>query len=397
MDALIKPPSLVGVPVVDADTHLAEPYDLWTSRAPARFKDRVPQVKNDENGKPTWFINGDVKMGPAFPVCTILKDGTKAFGMDMVNFTWDNVYEGSHDVNARLAYMDSAGISAQVVYPNLLGFGNQKSMGVDSELRNITTEIFNDAMAEMQKDSGDRILPMALLPWWDIDLAVKEARRCKDMGLRGVNTNAAPHSTGFPELGDKHWSPLWDFCAEAEVPVNFHIGGGFDSTAWFGEGGWPSQNENERLAYGSTLLYYANCTLFANIFISQFLENFPKLKLVSVESGVGWIPFLLEAVEYQMREAQMTIKNSPKDIFRRQIYACSWFERDNLVHDARVLGVDNVMFQTDFPHPVCLYPDALQYMEPAAEQFTEEERRKVFGENAASVYKIDFDKIDRLG
>jgi predicted TIM-barrel fold metal-dependent hydrolase len=397
MDMSVKPASLVGVPVVDADTHLAEPYDLWTARAPAKYKDRVPQVKQGADGKLNWYIDGDILMGPAFPVSTILKDGTKAYGMNMVNFKFDDVYEGSHNTQARLAYMDSAGISAQVVYPNLLGFGNQKAMAVDLELRNVTTEIFNDAMAEMQKDSGDRILPMALLPWWDIDLAVNEARRCTDMGLRGVNTNAAPHSTGFPELGDKHWSPLWDYCSEAEVPVNFHIGGGFDSTAWFGEGGWTSQTENERLAYGSTLLYYANCTLFANIFISQFLENFPKLKLVSVESGVGWIPFLLESVEYQMREARMDIKHTPKEIFQRQIYGCSWFERENLVADARKLGVDNVMFQTDFPHPVCLYPDALQYMEPAAQQFTPEERRKVFGGNAAKLYKIDFDKIDTLG
>jgi len=312
MDKYVKPASLIGIPVVDADTHLAEPYDLWTSRAPAKYRDRVPQVK-EVDGVLSWFIDGDIKMGPAFPVCTILKNGKKAYGMQITDFKWDDVYEGSHSAGARLAYMDSAGIVAQVVYPNLLGFGNQKSMGVDLELRNVTTTIFNDAMAELQAESGNRILPMALMPWWDMDVCVAEAKRCHEMGLRGINTHAAPQNNGLPDLGDKHWSPLWDFCSEAEVPVNFHIGGGFDSSEWFGVGGWPSQNSTERLAFGSSLLFTANCTLFVNIFISRFLEKFPKLKLVSVESGVGWIPFILEAVEYQMKEGHIDMKMSPKE------------------------------------------------------------------------------------
>ena len=392
MDAMVKPPVLTGIPVVDADTHLAEPYDLWTSRASAKYRDRVPQVK-DVDGQLAWFLDGDIRMGPANPICTILKDGTKSYGMEITNFKFGDVFEGSHNTKARLAYMDQAGITAQIVYPNLLGFGNQKGLGADVDLRNVTTRIFNDAMAEMQAESGNRIMPMALMPWWDMDLAVAEARRCYDMGLRGINTHACPENNGLPELGDKHWSPLWDFCSETGMPVNFHIGGGFDSHDWFGVGGWPSQQPTERLAFGSSLLFTANCTLFINIFISRFLENFPKLKLVSVESGVGWIPFILEAVEYQMKEGRIPMKMTPKELFQRQIYACSWFERENIVGDVRRLGVDNVMWQTDFPHPVCLYPDALEYMAPSAAEFTEEERRKFFSGNAAKVYNIDFDAL----
>ena len=139
--------------------------------------------------------------------------------------------------------------------------------------------------------------------------------------------------------------------------------------------------------------FFANFQLFANIFISRWLERHPKLKLVSVESGVGWIPFMLESVEFQMREARSDYQISPSEIFARQIYACSWFERKHLFADAHKVGVDNVMFQTDFPHPVCLYPDALEYMADAAGQFTQEERAKVFGGNASRVYNIDTDAL----
>ena len=148
MDAFVKPDALTGIPVIDADTHHAEPYDLWTSRAPAKYKDRVPQVK-EVDGELCWVIDGDKRMGPAFPTCTIRRDGTKAYGMELTTWKFDEVFEGSHNAKARVAYMDSAGISAQICYPNLLGFGNQKGMGVDPDLRLATTKIYNDAMAEM--------------------------------------------------------------------------------------------------------------------------------------------------------------------------------------------------------------------------------------------------------
>ena len=369
MDAFVKPDALTGIPVIDADTHHAEPYDLWTSRAPAKYKDRVPQVK-EVDGELCWVIDGDKRMGPAFPTCTIRRDGTKAYGMELTTWKFDEVFEGSHNAKARVAYMDSAGISAQICYPNLLGFGNQKGMGVDPDLRLATTKIYNDAMAEMQAESGNRIYPMALLPWWDMKETIAEAERARAMGLRGVNTHSEPQNNGYQVLSGDYWTPLWDFLEDTGMPLNFHIGGGFSSHEWFGEGYWPNQTPTEKLAFGSSLLFFANYRLFANIFISRWLESRPKLKIVSVESGVGWIPFLLENIEYQMKEARSDYQASPTEIFKRQIYACSWFERKNLVEDARRIGTDNVMFQTDFPHPVCLYPDALDYMSEAAATFT---------------------------
>ena len=153
MNMIVKPPVLSGVPIVDADTHIAERYDLWTSRAPAAFKARVPQVK-DVDGELSWVIDGDKKMGPAFAVSTIRRDGSKGHGASLTQWKFDEVFEGAYDVKARLAYMDSAGVTAQIAYPNLLGFGNQKSMGVDPDLRLVTTQIFNDASAEIQAASG---------------------------------------------------------------------------------------------------------------------------------------------------------------------------------------------------------------------------------------------------
>ena len=129
--------------------------------------------------------------------------------------------------------------------------------------------------------------------------------------------------------------------------------------------------------------------MVANIILSRFLERFPTLKICSVESGAGWVPFLLEGLEYQMNEAAMEFEVSPIEIFRRQIYVCSWFERRNIVDTARQIGVDNLMFETDFPHPTCLYPGSFDYMDEAIRGFTADERRKIFGGNAERVYNLD--------
>jgi uncharacterized protein len=382
---------LAGVPVVDADTHVSEWYDLWTSRAPAKFKDRVPQTRN-VNGRRDWVMDGQMlnKEGSS---SAIRKDGVKTRGVEFKQYQLADVHPGAYDVKARLRYMDEQGIAAQIAYPNILGFSGQKAMKHDVELRNMSVFIFNDAMAEMQAASGNRIYPMAMMPWWDVDLAVKEAERCAAMGMRGINMNPDPQDHGLPHLGQPYWNPLWDVCSDLALPVNFHIGASDESLSWFGAGLWPGHSDAVQLAYGSLMLFVGNLRVLANIIISRFLENYPKLNIVSVESGVGCMPFFLEALEYQMKEAEMDYQLSPKEIFKRQIYACFWFERENVIATARQIGIENLMFETDFPHPTCLYPDSLKYQGKVLEAMTVDERGKIFGGNAQRIYNLDLASV----
>lgn len=382
-----KPPLLEGIRVVDADTHISEWYDLWTSRSPAKFRDRVPQV-HEVNGRWDWIMDGQT-LNREGASSAVSKDGSKVIGMGFRDMQLADVFDGAHNLSSRIEYMNREGIAAQIAYPNLLGFGGQKAMRIDAELRNISVTIFNDAMAEYQQQSRNRIYPMAMMPWWDIDLAVKEAERCAAMGFRGINMNSDPHIHDLPHLGDRHWDPLWEACTALDLPVNFHIGASDESMTWFGQGLWPGHPDEVKLAYGSLMLFVGNMRVLANIILTRMLDRFPTLKIVSVESGAGWVPFFLEALEYQMNEADMRYEATPAEIFRRQIYICSWFERRNLASTARQIGIDNLMFETDFPHPTCLYPDPLDHMSEALEAMTPEERAKVFGSNAERVYNLD--------
>jgi predicted TIM-barrel fold metal-dependent hydrolase len=388
---MAAPHELSGIKVVDVDTHLTEPHDLWTSRAPERYRERVPRVVTVD-GVESWTFDG-VVLGRAGAGGVVRRDGSKSLGAEFIGWSFDAIHLGAHEVGPRLEVMDQLGIWAQIVYPNAVGFGGQKfAEAKDLELRALCARIFNDAMAEIQEASGDRLFPMAILPWWDLEAAVAEAVRIKGMGLRGVNTNADPQNEGLPDLGDRHWDPMWEACSDLGLPVNFHIGASIQQSTYFGSTPWPSQGDDEKLALGSAMMYLGNARVLGNLIYAGILERHPTLRFVSVESGIGWLPFILEALDYQIQEtvplAMDRLSMKPSEYFRRQVYACFWFESRSLVPVIEAVGVDNCMFETDFPHPTCLYPDPLSRVAESLAGVDSEFRHKVLSGNACRVYSL---------
>ncbi len=131
-----------------------------------------------------------------------------------------------------------------------------------------------------------------------------------------------------------------------------------------------------------------------DLLFSGVLPRFPELKILSVESGVGYLPYLLEACDYtfeygQVRRDQPEFKLKPSEYFARQVYACYIFEERSL-HDAiNSIGADNILFETDYPHPVCLYGNVREKVDAALGAVSAEARHKVLFENAAKLYNID--------
>ena len=378
--------------VVDADTHLSEPWDLWTSRAPAKYRDRVPQVRHID-GKPQWVSDGIV-IGPAYAVSVIDPDMNKRLGAEFVfNSTVDQVAAASSTVAPRLKLMDEQGVWAHLVYPNAVGFGGQQLGQIgEPELRNLAATIYNDASAEFQASSGNRLFPMGVLPWWDMDFCLSEVARIKDLGLVGVNMAADPQEHGLPDLSTSHWTPLFRALEEADLPLNFHIGASATQRSFRGSTPWPSLNAEVGLAIGSTMLYLGNARIIANFIFGGIFERHPSLKFVSVESGIGWLPFFLQALDYQLLETapgtRETLSLMPSEYFRRQCAGCFWFESDLLIESINYIGVDNSLFESDFPHPTCLYPNPVDKALAVFEGQSDEMKRKVFGGNAARIYNL---------
>ncbi|MCR9092866.1 MAG: amidohydrolase [bacterium] len=378
MDALSQ------MPVVDVDSHWTEPPDLWSSRAPAKLKDRVLRVHRTDDGVEQWIIEDGQVMG-SVGYCSIRKDGSKtqaSIAMD----SFEEVHPGAIDVEPRLAYMDEHGLAIQIVYPNILGFAGNLLMRVeDEEHRAFCATAYNDAAAEMQKASGGRLYPQAMLPFWDVPAAIRELERAQDdLGLTGVVLTDSTDDWGLPSLGDPHWDPLWDALQSRGMPVNFHIGGGGGPMKL-----WGTYPPARAFAALSTMAQMGNLVCITNLIYSGVLDRFPSLKFVSVESGIGWLPFLIESLEYQYDENGVDdLKLRPMDYFRRQIYGSYWFEK-NPAPAIEALGEDNLMFETDFPHATCLYPGVQDTMRQSLAGLDERVQRKLLYETAARVYQID--------
>ncbi len=384
--------------VIDADTHYSEPGDLWTKRAPAKYRDLVPQVKLCDDGRLRWFVDGDVSLGYAGSASVIEKDGHKRkyWNTDILNgILAEDAHPGSWSVKPRLEVMDEQGVYAQIVYPNVVGFGAGKILRLpDQELAATIVRIYNDAMAEWQEESGDRLLPQAMIPFWNIDAAVKEIERTHvELGMRGITMTGEPFAGGLPDLGDTHWDPMYQICTDLNIPINIHIGSGTSTHNEYSAHVWPSQDEYRKYVLMCVQIELANSNFLSNLVTSDVLVRWPETRWVSVESGIGWIPYVLERAEFQLMDSlpddPALQRPGPTELFRKNVYSCFWFEQSGPKHQLEDVGVDNVLFESDFPHPTCLYPNPVEAVLETLKDHDLATIKKVMGENAAKLYGVN--------
>ena len=289
--------------------------------------------------------------------------------------------------------MDEVGIWAQVLFPNVAGFGSQRFLSIrDDELKLVCVSAYNDFLRDWASADARRRLTIMSLPLWDLDAPVKEITRNLDAGHRGILFTGEPQRFGLPYLAEEHWNPLWSIAQEAGLPIHFHIGSG-DTTSSFGPERISRYGSAATYAYTSTEMFLKNGLQCVDLITSGVLPRFPELQFVSVESGIGWVPFVLEAADHSYLEGRPNRTSEwellPSEYFARQVYTTYWFES---VAPTKLLGdipVDRILFETDFPHPTCLYGNVHEKIEASLAGATDEQRRRILWENAAELYRVD--------
>jgi predicted TIM-barrel fold metal-dependent hydrolase len=378
--------------VIDVDTHITEPADVWTSRVPKKWQDRVPHVVR-QGGKDLWMLDGQFVGSPGIFTYAGF-DGTIPESRD----TFEDCPKASWDAKARLQHMDDEGIYAQVLYPNVGGFGSGRFLSLkDPELMLACVRAYNDFLSEWTSEDPNRLLAVATTPFWDVDETVKEIERCAALGHRAVNFPNTPAAHGQPAIADKHWDPVWRAADEVGLPISFHIGGG-DMSDLFQDRSNIGTKAN--FARVSSLIFSENAGSVADLIFGGVCSRFPNLRFVSVESGVGWLTSMLEAFDWQWSNSGITKEHPeydllPSEYFRRQIYGCFWFESDG-VRNAAERFPDNILYETDFPHPTCMAPGPQtvaehprSYVQREFGDLPEATLNKIFHDNAALVYGLD--------
>jgi predicted TIM-barrel fold metal-dependent hydrolase len=271
--------------------------------------------------------------------------------------------------------MDMDGVYAQVIYGPPLPLKIN-----DRELKVVCMQAYNDWAAEFNTADPDRLCVLAQLTAMMPNEATREMQRVAELGHRGAVLNVFDSPN---PVHDGEWESLWAMVEESGLPLSFHLGGGTNLG--------PVSGSWELAAFVAIVPMHLDEALASMIFCGA-LERHPKMKLVLGESGIGWIPYLLERMDLEYRRhtpnaRDYRIETLPSELFANQVYATFQEDRVGMKLIDQV-GVDNVMWASDYPHPDSTFPNSIQAIEEAFRGLNPGIQRKVTRDTAAKLYGI---------
>jgi len=368
--------------VISSDNHVFEPPDLWTSRAKPQFKDRVPQLVREYDGD-WWFCDNHRTIGLSAGAQTGMR--FEAPEQMVRTTTFDKVRRGGYEPEAHLADMDADGVDVSIVYPTvgLLLYSVPDSALLSEMFRN-----YNDWLAEFSAARPDRLRGIAMINVDDVQEGISELQRCAKMGLAGgMITVYPPEGKGYD---NPMYEPLWAAAQDLDIPLGMHI-----ATNRPGPGqdfGLEDRNR-VRNSFLANADHWVRMSLGDMIFSGVF-ERYPKLQIGTVEHELSWIPHFLDRIDYtytqRVQQERYRFKEAmlPSDYFHRNVF-CGFQEDVMGIRDRHIIGVDNLLWGSDYPHVESTFPRTRQIIEEVLVDCTEEEKAKIAGGNAVRIYHLN--------
>jgi predicted TIM-barrel fold metal-dependent hydrolase len=362
--------------ILSADSHVIEPADVWTSRIDRRFADRAPRVIDEAGGrKGDFFVAEGLR---PFPVAGFAVAGVdpKEFGEKM-QAGYPGVRPGAWDPVERLKDQERDGVRAEVLYPSLAMRLFQLE---DPELRAASFRAYNDWLADYCSESPRRLAGVAMIPLDSPDDGVRELERAAKRGLKGAMIwGAAPPDRRY---GDPAYDNFWAAAQDLATPVSLHI-----LTEYRGSGG--SDFTSVMKSYPA--LHHSVEKSLAEIIFAGVPERFPRLRFVSVENDIGWIAHFLQRLDHSYEKYRYlerdAIPNPPSFYFRRQVRATFQDDRVGVLTRHQV-GVENLMWASDFPHSDSTWPNSRDVIARDFEGVPDDEVRAMVADNVAALYDI---------
>ena len=357
--------------MVSTDSHANEPPDLWETRIDARYRDRVPRIITDDQGVQWRYCEG------------YRPDRVRV--MSFEGEDWVRSKAGA-EVEQRLIDNGSDGIDVELIFPNK---GLAMWATPDPVFASAQCAVYNDWAWEQYGRFPDRIVPAAAIATGDLPSAMAEIERAAKTGFRVLTLPCKPiwgaHDVDHVNYNLPHFDPMWRLIEEANLPITFHVSTGRDPRAARGNGGAVINYVTHSLA--------PTIEPVANLCASGVLERFRGLRFASIEAGIGWVPWLLDAMDEAYRKHHMWVRPKlqglPSDYYRAHGFAAFQEDPSGLELMRRHNLADNFMWANDYPHHEGTWPHSAEAIERTMGSLDDRDRAKVLGLNAARFLGIE--------
>jgi predicted TIM-barrel fold metal-dependent hydrolase len=376
--------------MLSSDSHIIEPPDLWTERIDAEFRDRAPRVDRVD-GNDFWFIDGKpsmsflgVQTGDRFE-----KDASEL----ITAAKWEDVRASATDPQRYMEENERDGVFGQVLYPSeaLLTFSIP-----DPGLCSAAMRAYNDFIADFCSEDPTRLKGCGLLNIDDPSEAVGELVRIRERGLSGALITVLPPSD--KPYDHPMYEPLWSAAVDLDMPLSMHVATGRELLS-----SDPTQESTRRVSEAAFYLqdHFVRKSIGEMIFGGVFLRH-PSLRIGSVEHEVSWIPFFLFQMDYCYTDRPMRGEwirfddgSVPSDFFHQNCFVS--FQEDVVGLRVRdVVGVENLVWGSDYPHTESTFPRSREITEEVLADVPDDERLLILRDNTARLYGFDVDALSKL-
>ncbi|MFC7886294.1 amidohydrolase family protein [Streptomyces sp. NPDC057376] len=379
--------------LISVDDHILEPANLWVDRVPAKDRERVPHMVKDDRLGEVWVYDG--KRHATTGLSAVAGKSKEDFSPEPVGYS--EMRRACYDPVARIEDMNRAGILASLCFPSLTRFCGQLFYEAsDRDFALTCLKIYNDWLIEDWCGSAPgRYIPLMLIPLWDPQLAVKEMQRCAGRGVTTFAFSEEPTKLGLPSIHDPYWAPVFAAANDLGMVVSMHVGSSSNI---------PKISESApfmaNLAWGAIRTSGAMLDwLFSGLF-----TRYPNLKIALSEGEAGWIPYFLERAEQVIDKQRHWVSKGVqfsdysnndvdlfsldiRQLFRDHVFGCI-IEDHHSIASIDVIGEDNIMVETDYPHSDSTWPDSIEVAKKLVAPLTSEQQYKVLRGNAERLYRF---------
>ena len=395
--------------LISPDDHVIEPRELWTDRLPAALRERGPRterkfvaVEYDAEGKSTIIEDRDAPGArwcdiwyyedmatPSLAGFSFIGDLRKTHSLMPV--TYDDMEPGCYRQAERLRDMDDNHTEVSLCFPTVSRFCGQTFLErTDKDLALQCVRIYNDWIIDewCGGDGHGRLVPLTVIPLWDPQLAAAEVRRCADKGSHAIAFTEAPYALGLPSIHSGHWEPLMQACQETDTVINMHIGSSSKL---------PATSPDAPTLVTVALTHENSAHALVDWLLSGALVRHPDLRICLSEGQAGWMPFVLERLdsiwergtEYE-KDIRERVPEPPSSYLAGRVFA-TIFDDVHGLQSRDKIGMDQVMFEIDYPHADSTFPHSRQTAEKLVSRggLDQDEAYKFIRGNAIRCYRLD--------